>query len=156
MSFNQQNPGLSRKIGFLFFGITDFSIAFCIYFTENLNPIARKFAFLGRFEVESSQIKVFKKTHFEVELSWKLDFKTSQLQNVIQKQIWNRSGPNFGQKTQDGTANEKKVSPTYAWALAKASRIVFYNEWRLIFKSTRSSVQHDKWQDLAIFENRLF
>jgi len=44
------------------------SVSLPVYFAGNLNPVARKFTFLGLFEVGSSQIQVSKKFHFEVEI----------------------------------------------------------------------------------------
>jgi len=80
-------------------------------------------------------------------LFWKLDFKISQLQSIIQKRISGRSGPNFWYKIQHGAENEEKIFLTYAWVLAKASRIIPGDK----FSKVRSSVLHDKWQVLAIF-----
>ena len=97
------------------------SVSLPAYFTENLNPIAGKFAFLlGRFEVELSQIQVFRKTHFEFALflktfyDWVVNFKT------IQKRILG-----FGKRydMQDDTENEKEISfCDLSRVLTKASR----------------------------------
>jgi len=46
---------------------------------------------------------------FEQSFFWKLDFKISQLQNVIQKRILGRSNSNFRQNMQNSTENEKNV-----------------------------------------------
>jgi len=58
------------------------------------------------------QIQVFKNIQFEVELVWELDFKISQLQNIIQNLILGQWGPNFWQKMQYCTKNEQKGFPT--------------------------------------------
>jgi len=85
---------------------------------------------------------VLKWNHLKFRFSGKLILKLSffenlisrlvnYVQSVVQKRILRRSVSNFRQKMQHGTANEKKVFPTYARVLAKAScTIMFYNTWK--------------------------
>ena len=90
----------------LFFGTADFSIASCTFCRKNS-------LFLGRSEVEPSRIQSSGKKSFRIRaLFGNLIYKMSQPQNVIQdERISDQAGPNFLQKMQDGTENEKKVFP---------------------------------------------
>jgi len=104
------------------------------YFAENFNPNARKFASLGRFEVESSQIQVYRKlilklSFFENLILRLLNYKTSYKSELLVDRV-----QIFGKRCGMVPKTRKKlfrIMPGF-WQWHH----VYYNTWRWIFKST--------------------
>ena len=147
---HQRNPGISRKV-FSSFLAPRILVLLAASFAENLSPMGRKFVFVRFFKVDLSQRQFIRRTHFEVELFWKLNFEIGKFQKVIWiRSLGRSSGSIFVQKMQDGTKNGKKISPNFGWILAEALRIMFYDTWRWNFESKflRAAGQITRFCDL--------